>query len=80
MYDVVIEAAGSETSMGRSIELARPRGVISYVGVYDESFRWPHQAAFSKEVAIVGALGYGPDGETREFAHVADMLRRPNLI
>jgi threonine dehydrogenase-like Zn-dependent dehydrogenase len=38
MYDVVIEATRSESSMDRSIALARPRGVISYVGVYEESF------------------------------------------
>jgi 2-desacetyl-2-hydroxyethyl bacteriochlorophyllide A dehydrogenase len=80
-YDVVIEAAGSESSVARSIELARHRGVISYVGVFDESFNWPHQAAFAKEVSIAGALGYGPDGDHREFETVAAMLAaQPDLV
>jgi threonine dehydrogenase-like Zn-dependent dehydrogenase len=78
MYDVVIEAAGSESSMDRSIELARPRGVISYVGVYEKSFLWPHRAAFSKEVSIVGAVGYGPAGGP-ESSHVWRTCWRPSL-
>ena len=34
LYDVVIEAAGSESALHRSAELARPHGTMGYLGVY----------------------------------------------
>jgi len=78
-YDVVIEAAGSESGLHRAVELARPGGTVVYVGVYVE-VSWPHAQAFRKEVALRPSLGYGAHDGRREFAEVADMLAaRPEL-
>jgi len=72
-YDLVLETGGTESSLHRSVELARPGGTVVFIGVFDE-IAWPHFEAFKKEVRIVPALGYCRHGEQREFAEVAQML------
>ena len=83
LYDVVVETGGSESSLHRCVELARPGGVMVVVGVHDPGVAWPHQAAFTKELTTVPALGYcgTPDGQHREFDEAAAMLAtRPELV
>jgi threonine dehydrogenase-like Zn-dependent dehydrogenase len=78
-YDVVIETAGSESGLHRAVELARPGGTVVYVGIY-EDISWPHNAAFTKEVALRPSLGYCGHAGRREFAEAADMLAsRPEV-
>jgi 2-desacetyl-2-hydroxyethyl bacteriochlorophyllide A dehydrogenase len=72
-YDVVIEAAGSESGLHRAVELARPGGTVVYVGVYGD-ITWPRRQAFMKEVALRPSLGYCSHDGRREFAEAADML------
>ena len=74
LYDVVLETAGSESAIRESVELVRPRGVVSYIGVYGTPIAWPYEEAFVKEATIVPALGYGPEGSEREFEKVATLL------
>jgi 2-desacetyl-2-hydroxyethyl bacteriochlorophyllide A dehydrogenase len=79
-YDVVIEAAGSESSLHKSVEMARPRGTVAFVGVFHPGVAWPYRQAFMKEVVIAPALGYCRHNGRREFAEVADMLAaRPEI-
>src|SRR5258708_7755583 len=40
-YDVVIEAAGSPSSLQRAVELARPGGTMGVLGVFDPDVVWP---------------------------------------
>lgn len=76
LYDVVIEASGTERGLVRAIELSRPMGTVATVSVFPADVTWPYRAAFLKEVAVVPSLGYGTvDGE-RELASVAAMLAR----
>jgi threonine dehydrogenase-like Zn-dependent dehydrogenase len=78
-YDVVLETGGSESSLHRAVELARPGGTVVYMGVFGD-IRWPHGEAFSKEVALRPSLGYCGHEGRREFAEAADMLAaRPEL-
>jgi threonine dehydrogenase-like Zn-dependent dehydrogenase len=78
-YDVVVEAAGSESGLHRAVELARPGGTVVYVGVYGD-ITWPHSQAFMKEVALRPSLGYCAHDGRREFAEAAAMLAaRPEL-
>jgi threonine dehydrogenase-like Zn-dependent dehydrogenase len=78
-YDVVVEAAGSESGLHRAVELARPGGTVVYVGVYGD-ITWPNRQAFMKEVALRPSLGYCASHGRREFAEVAAMLAaRPEL-
>ncbi|MBL7492379.1 alcohol dehydrogenase catalytic domain-containing protein [Frankia sp. AgB1.9] len=79
-YDVVIETGGSEAALHRAIELARQRGTVVYVGIF-EDVALPHSKLALKEVALRPSLGYSGslDGR-REFAEVADLLvARPEL-
>jgi threonine dehydrogenase-like Zn-dependent dehydrogenase len=79
-YDVVIETGGSESALQRAVELARPGGTVVYVGVYDADTTWPHQAAFTREIALRPSLGYCGHHGRREFAEAAEMLvSRPEL-
>ncbi|ADP83300.1 zinc-dependent alcohol dehydrogenase [Pseudofrankia inefficax] len=80
LYDVVIETGGSEAALHRAIELARQRGTVVYVGIFEDT-ALPHSKLALKEVALRPSLGYSgsPDGR-REFAEVADLLvARPEL-
>ena len=79
-YDVVIETGGSESALHRAVELARPGGTVVYVGVYDADTTWPHQDAFTREIALRPSLGYCGHHGRREFAEAAEMLvSRPEL-
>ena len=79
VYDVVIETGGSESSLHRSIELARHQGTVVYVGVL-HGVALPHAQLLHKEVALRPSLGYCGHGGRREFAEVADLLAsKPEL-
>ncbi|HEY4331244.1 MAG TPA: alcohol dehydrogenase catalytic domain-containing protein [Ilumatobacteraceae bacterium] len=79
LYDVVIETGGSESSLHRSIELARHRGTVVYAGIFIDA-KLPHGELALKEVALRPSLGYCAHAGRREFAEVADMLAaRPEL-
>jgi threonine dehydrogenase-like Zn-dependent dehydrogenase len=73
-YDVVIEAAGSESSLYRSFDLVRPEGTVVFVGVQKSAVEWPHQEAFFKEIVTVPAIGYTHTHDHHEFAEVAAVL------
>jgi len=78
-YDVVLETGGSESSLHRAVELARPGGAVVYMGVFGD-ITWPHAECFMKEVALRPSLGYCAHEGRREFAEAADMLAgRPEL-
>lgn len=80
LYDVVIEAAGSESALHRSFELARPGGTVATVGVFAPDISWPHQAAFLKEAKTAPSIGYCAHDDVREFDRVAAMLAgRPEI-
>ncbi len=76
LYDVIIETGGSESSLHRSVELARPGGTMVVVGVHDESVAWPHQAAFAKEMTTIPSLGYA----TSSHRHGGQRVRRRRRI
>jgi 2-desacetyl-2-hydroxyethyl bacteriochlorophyllide A dehydrogenase len=76
-YDVVIEAAGSESALARAMELARPRGTVATVGVYPGGIAWPYREAFRKEIRTVPSMGY----TAGELHAVAGMLAaRPDAV
>ena len=78
-YDVVLETGGTESSLHRAVELARPGGTVVYMGLFDD-IAWPSGESFMKEVAIRPSLGYCGHNGRREFAEAADILAsRPEL-
>src|SRR6185503_19720153 len=58
VYDVVVEAAGSQESLGRAIELAAPRGTVVVLGVHLGVVEIDWMPLFHKEAQVVPSLGY----------------------
>jgi threonine dehydrogenase-like Zn-dependent dehydrogenase len=80
-YDVVIEAAGSESSLHQCTDLARPGGTMAVLGVFGPDVAWPQMQCFIKELRTVPALGYCRHGDGRDFDDAAAMLAAdPDLV
>ena len=79
-YDVVIEAAGSPSSIQRSVELVKPGGTVVVLGVVRDPLDVPFPSLLTKEVRLIASMGYcGHPGE-REMKHAAGMLAaRPEI-
>jgi 2-desacetyl-2-hydroxyethyl bacteriochlorophyllide A dehydrogenase len=74
LYDVVIDAAGSQSGLARCAELARPGGRVVLLGVYRDTVPIPAVASLTKELTFVHAIAYGHHDGVREFQEVAAML------
>jgi threonine dehydrogenase-like Zn-dependent dehydrogenase len=72
-YDVVLDAAGTQSSLDRATELVRPGGVVGVLGTF-----WSPVAlgmAFQmKEVTLVPAFTYGHHHGVGEFAEATRIL------
>jgi len=72
-YDVVLDAAGTQSSLDRAIELVRPGGTVGILGTY-----WsPVSLGMSfqmKEVTLVPSFTYGHHHGTGEFAEASRIL------
>ena len=78
-YDVVLDAAGTQSSLNRATELARPGGTLGILGTF-----WsPVELGVSfqmKEVTLVPAFTYGHHHGVGEFTEAATILRElPDL-
>ena len=79
-YDVVIDAAGSESGLARAAELARPGARVVLLGVYHGLLPAPGAITLVKELSWVGAMAYERHGDVREVDEVAAMLAtRPEV-
>jgi threonine dehydrogenase-like Zn-dependent dehydrogenase len=74
-YDVVIEAAGSDSGIARCAELASPGGRVILLGVYPQAVPVPGTLSLIRELSWTFAMAYGRDpGGIREVDRVAAML------
>jgi len=73
-YDVVIEAAGSESGLARCAELTRPGGRIVLLGVYHSLVPVPGIPTIVKELSWSAAMAYERHDGVREFDESAAML------
>jgi threonine dehydrogenase-like Zn-dependent dehydrogenase len=79
-YDVVLDAAGSESSMARSAEAARPGGRIVSLGVYMTTMPIPGLVSLNKELTYINSIAYGRHDGVREVEEVASMLaKKPEI-
>lgn len=79
-YDVVIEAAGSASAVRRSVDLLRPGGTVSVLGVQFEPLDVPYPALLAKEATLIASRGYCSHGGTREMERAAELLAaRPEI-
>ncbi len=74
LYDVVIEAAGSESSLHKCTELARTGGTIGVLGVFPPGTEFPYHPWFMKELNVKGSLGYCTHSHGRDFVDAANLL------
>ena len=80
LYDVVLEASGSESGLHRAAQLVRPKGTIVLVGVYSPKIKWPSMDIFFKEATLKAAFGYCAHDGKREFEEIAEVLAvRPDV-
>jgi hypothetical protein len=80
-YDVVIEAAGTESALHRAADLARPGGSMGVLGVLPPGTEWPQHVCFNKEVRTVPSLGYCTHDHGRDFDQAAALLAsEPDLV
>ncbi len=80
-YDVVIEAAGSESSLNQSLELAGPGGAVSVLGVHYGPVNINWQAMFHHETKLIPSMGYSTRDGRRDMAEAAAMLAsKPDLV
>lgn len=73
-YDVVVEAAGSEASLSRCVDLVAPGGTIVVLGVHFGPLQLNWMPLFRKEARIIPSLGYCRHDGGREMEQAAAML------
>jgi len=79
-YDVVLDAAGTESSLARSADAAQPGGRIVSLGVYQTTMPVPGVPSLTKELSYVNSIAYGRQDGVREVGEVASMLAdRPEI-
>ena len=74
LYDIVIEAAGSASSVQRCVELVKPGGTIVVLGVVPGPLDISFPSLLTKEVSLVASMGYCGHPGKREMQDVAAML------
>ncbi len=73
-YDLVVDAAGSESSFAKAAELARPGGRVALVGSYWTPVAFPGFAVCMKEIDVIPASLYGRTGAMRDIDAAAALL------
>jgi len=80
-YDIVVEAAGTQSALDRATEVARPGGTMAVLGVFPPDVTWPQMQCFMKELRTVPSLGYCRHSRGRDFVDAASMLAaNPDLV
>jgi threonine dehydrogenase-like Zn-dependent dehydrogenase len=79
-YDVVVESAGTESALLRSVELCRPGGRVVLLGTYWDAAMLPGLQIGMTEVSLVPASMYARAGTGRDVDVAAQLLAdRPEL-
>jgi threonine dehydrogenase-like Zn-dependent dehydrogenase len=79
-YDVVIESAGTESALLRSVELCQPGGRVVLLGTYWDAATMPGLQIGMTEVTLIPASMYSRSGSVRDVDVAARLLAdRPEL-
>ena len=79
-YDVVLDAAGTQSSLDRATELVRPGGTVGVLGTFWDPVSLG-MAFQMKEVTLVPAFTYGHHHGVGEFAEATRILHgAPDLV
>jgi threonine dehydrogenase-like Zn-dependent dehydrogenase len=79
-YDVVMESAGTESALLRSVELCRPGGRVVLLGTYWDEVTMPGLAMAMSEIDLVPASMYSASGSLRDVDVAARILAERPLI
>jgi threonine dehydrogenase-like Zn-dependent dehydrogenase len=80
-YDVVVEAAGTESSLAGSVQLVRPEGTVVILGVFSPATPFPYIPALMKEARVLSSICYCRYDGGRDFDDAADLLvREPEIV
>jgi threonine dehydrogenase-like Zn-dependent dehydrogenase len=74
LYDVVVEAAGTQESLARCGELVAPGGTIVVLGVHFGPLVLEWMPLFHREARLIPSLGYCAHEGVREMEEAAAML------
>jgi len=74
LYDVVIEAAGTESAVARAVELAKPGASVWIPGIYWGPLAMPGLAMCLKEVSLCPTVLYGRHAGGRDADAAAALL------
>jgi threonine dehydrogenase-like Zn-dependent dehydrogenase len=81
LYDVVVEAAGTQESLAKCGELVAPGGTIAVLGVHFGPVQLDWMPLFHKEARVVPSLGYCAHNGGREMEEAAVMLAHdPDIV
>jgi threonine dehydrogenase-like Zn-dependent dehydrogenase len=75
-YDLVVEAAGTERAVNKSIALCRPKGTILMLGMHWSGLQFQQMAAMMKEISIISSYMYAANGTVRDFDVAAMLLSK----
>ena len=75
-YDVVIDAAGTESALACCAELVRPGGRVILLGVSTGTMPVPGAVTLVKEITWTGSMGRGRHDGVRESDEAAALLAR----
>jgi threonine dehydrogenase-like Zn-dependent dehydrogenase len=79
-YDLVIDAAGTESALERAVELCRPGGTLLLLATYWSGLGLPGHALCMKEIRVVPASMHGRHGVARDVDVAAGLLAaRPEI-
>jgi 2-desacetyl-2-hydroxyethyl bacteriochlorophyllide A dehydrogenase len=79
-YDLVIEAAGSQSAVERAVELLRPGGTVVFLSTPWDPVTMPGLAAAMKEATFRWSFTYGHHAAGRDVDAAAALLaRRPEI-
>jgi threonine dehydrogenase-like Zn-dependent dehydrogenase len=79
-YDVVMESAGTESALKRSIELCRPGGRVILLGTYWDEVTMPGLAMAMAEIDLIPASMYSAAGSLRDVDVAARILAERPLV
>lgn len=74
VYDVVIDAAGTEAGLARCAELARPGGRIVLLGVYQHTVPIPGIVSLVNELTYIHSVAYSRHDGIRDMEKAAALL------
>jgi len=79
-YDVVFEAAGTQSALDRAVALVRPGGLVVFLSTFWEGVTMPGIAAMMKEATFKWAFTYAHHAGGRDIDTAAALLaRRPEI-